>query len=327
MEENTRKNFAIIGCGGFVAPRHLKAIKETGNNLIVALDKNDSVGVLDKYFSNVHFFTEFERFDRHVEKLKNLGKNQKVDFVSICSPNYLHDSHIRFALRIGADAICEKPLVIKPWNLDSLEKLEKETGKKIYNILQLRLHPAIINLKKRVEEEKDKKYDIDLIYITSRGRWYHHSWKGDVEKSGGLVMNIGVHFFDILLWIFGNPAKIEVHYSDKNTASGYLELEKARVRWYLSILRKDLPEEAVRNNQTAYRSIVIDGDKLEFSDVSTDLHTEAYKQIIRGDGFGIQDSRPAIELVHKIVNSEVKFSNDERVHKMARKFFNRGMRK
>ncbi len=304
------KNFAIIGCAGFVAPRHLKAIKDTGSNLIAAMDKSDSVGILDKFFDNVHFFTEFERFDRHAEKLKRLGDKNKINYVSICSPNYLHDSHIRFALRIGADAICEKPLVINPWNLSSLEKLEEETGKRVYTVLQLRLHPALKKLKESVEKSS-KKYDVDLTYITPRGKWYEYSWKGDSSKSGGLATNIGIHFFDMLIWIFGKVIKQEVHYSDKNKIGGYFELEKARVKWFLSIDKKDLPKDSAT---PSFRSIKIDGTELEFSDVFSDLHTEVYKEILKGNGCGIKEAKPCIELANQIRQAKPLIKEEKNVH-------------
>ena len=304
------KNFAIIGCAGFIAPRHLKAIKETGNNLIAALDKSDSVGILDKFFDNVDFFTEFERFDRHAEKLKRMDGKNKIDYVSICSPNYLHDSHIRFALRIGADAICEKPLVINPWNLSSLQRLEEETGKRVFTVLQLRLHPALKELKKEVEKS-NKKYDIDLTYITPRGKWYEYSWKGDVSKSGGLATNIGIHFFDMLIWIFGKVVNVEVHHSDKSKIGGYLELENARVKWFLSIDKKDLPKDSAN---PSFRSIKIDGKELEFSDVFADLHTEVYKEILAGRGFGIKEVRPCIELADQIRQAKPLINDLKNVH-------------
>src|SRR3989344_6762921 len=300
------KNFAIIGCAGFVAPRHLKAIKDTDNNLVVALDKNDSVGILDKYFDNVDFFTEFERFDRYIEKLKREADN-KIDFVTICSPNYLHDPHIRFALRAGADVICEKPLVINNKNLDDIEKLEKETGKKVYNVLQLRLHPTIKYLKKKVDEEfNGKKYEVDLSYITWRGNWYNYSWKGNITKSGGLAVNLGIHFFDMLIWIFGAVKKYELYYSDKDVISGYFELEKANVKWFLSTRKKDLSNKFIEKGKNAYRSIIINGMEFEFSDGFADLHTEVYKDIFNGGGFGIRDARPSIELCYILRNCEVK---------------------
>jgi UDP-N-acetyl-2-amino-2-deoxyglucuronate dehydrogenase len=295
------KNFALIGAAGYIAPRHLQAIKDTGNVLIAALDRSDSVGILDRFFPDSAFFTEFERFDRLVEKLKRQGEKGRIHFVSIASPNYLHDAHIRFALRVGADAICEKPLVLNPWNADALLELEQETGKRVYNVLQLRLHSAIIALKERIAKEKSKKkYDIELTYITSRGRWYEVSWKGDVHKSGGVATNIGIHFFDMLLWIFGDLQKQIVHLSEPNKMSGFFELEKARVKWFLSLDRDDLPSEASKSNKTTYRSLTLNNEKFEFSDGFTDLHTEVYRQVLAGHGFGIDAARPSIELAHEI---------------------------
>ncbi len=299
------KNFAIIGVGGYIAPRHLKAIKETGNNLLVALDKSDSVGIMDSFFPKADFFTEPERFERHVYKTQH-GSGEKIDIFSICTPNYLHDAHIRMALLNGADAICEKPLVLNPWNIDALSELEKETGHKIYNILQLRLHPAIINLKKKIEAgDPNKVYDVDLTYITSRGKWFHYSWKGDVTKSGGLATNIGIHFFDMLQYIFGKKKMLVVHHRDDHVVSGYLELEKARVRWFLSVDSEYLPDDIKAKGQTTYRSIQIAGDELEFTGGFTDLHTESYKNILAGNGFGIQNAKPSIEMVHYIRNAEI----------------------
>ena len=289
----------MIGAAGYIAPRHMKAIKETGNDLVAALDKFDSVGVIDSYFPNASFFTEFERFDRHIDKLKRTGNH--LDYVSICSPNYLHDAHIRFALRQGADAICEKPLVLNPWNMDALSLIEEETGHKIYNILQLRVHPSIIALKKKIDEgPKDKIYDIDLTYLTSRGIWYYTSWKGDISKSGGIATNIGVHFFDMLSWIFGNLKKNIVHVNTHDRSAGFLEFEKARVRWFLSINFDLLPEEVKAKGQTTYRSITIEGEELEFSGGFTDLHTTSYDDILNGKGYGLQAPRQAIEIVHTI---------------------------
>jgi UDP-N-acetyl-2-amino-2-deoxyglucuronate dehydrogenase len=299
------KNFALIGAGGYVAPKHMKAIKDTGNNLIAALDTSDSVGILDSYSFDVAFFTEFERFDRYAEKLRRDRDEKSIHFVSICSPNYLHDAHIRFALRIGADAICEKPLVLKPWNLDALSEIEKETGKRIYNVLQLRVHPSIIELKKKVETAASNgKADIDLTYITSRGNWYFYSWKGDVKKSGGIATNIGVHFFDMLMWIFGKVEHQEVHLAQADKMAGYLELENANIRWFLSADRNDLPSEAREEGKTTFRSITVDGEEIEFSGGFTDLHTMVYKDILSGGGYGIEDTRPSIELVHAIREAE-----------------------
>lgn len=298
------KNFALIGAAGYIASRHLNAIKETGNDLIAALDNFDSVGIMDSYFPNADFFTEFERFDRHIEKLKYSGTH--LDYVSICTPNYLHDAHIRMALRRGADAICEKPLVLNPWNIDALSHIEEETGSKIFNILQLRLHPSIIELKKKIEAgPKDKIYDIDLTYITSRGHWYHHSWKGDISKSGGIATNIGVHFYDMLTWIFGDIKKNIVHASQQDMSAGYLELEKARVRWFLSINYDHLPQIIKEKGQRTYRSILVEGEEIEFSGGFTDLHTKSYQHILNGNGFGLDDARSSIEAVHTIRNANV----------------------
>jgi len=293
------KNFALIGAGGYIAPRHMKAIKDTGNNLIAALDKNDSVGILDSYFPNADFFIEFERFDRHLEKLKRQGVH--TDYVTVCSPNYLHDAHIRFGLRIGADVICEKPLVLNPWNVDALIEMEKETGKKVYTILQLRLHPAIIDLKRKVEEgPANKKYNVELSYITSRGHWYHISWKGDIQKSGGIATNIGIHFFDMLLWIFGDIKQNTVTEHTHTTASGKLILEKANINWFLSIDAKHLPAEAASSGKRTFRSLKIDDEQFEFSDGFTELHTRSYEEILAGKGFPLSEAKKSIELVHQI---------------------------
>jgi UDP-N-acetyl-2-amino-2-deoxyglucuronate dehydrogenase len=298
-------NFALIGAAGYIAPRHLQAIKDTGNNLIAALDKSDSVGILDRFFPEARFFTEFERFDRHVEKLKRQGEMDRVHYVTIASPNYLHDAHIRFALRVGADAICEKPLVLNPWNADALSDLENETGKRVYNVLQLRLHPSIIALKERIAREKSsKKYDIELTYITSRGLWYEVSWKGDVHKSGGVATNIGIHFFDMLLWIFGKLQNQVVHISNDRRMSGFFELEKARIKWFLSLDRADLPAEAKNAKKTTYRSLTLNNEKFEFSDGFSDLHTEVYRQVLAGSGFGIEDATGSIQLAHDIRSAQ-----------------------
>ena len=295
------KNFALVGAGGYIAPRHMKAIKDTGNNLIAALDKHDSVGILDSYFPETEFFVEFERFDRHIEKLKRLGMH--TDFVTVCSPNYLHDAHIRFGLRVGADVICEKPLVLNPWNIDGLMEIERETGRKISTILQLRLHPAIIALREKVQKTAStKKYQVNLKYITSRGHWYHISWKGDIQKSGGIATNIGIHFFDMLLWIFGDVKTNEVRQHTAETASGRLELEKANVEWLLSIDSNTLPPEVKQAGKRTFRSMTIDEDEFEFSEGFTELHTRSYEQILKGNGFSIEESRKSIELVHKIRN-------------------------
>ena len=298
------KNFALIGAGGYIAPRHMKAIKDTGNNLIAALDKNDSVGILDSYFPDADFFTEFERFDRHMEKQKRKGI--KTDFVTVCSPNYLHDSHIRFGLRIGANVICEKPVVLNPWNIDALAEIEKETGNKIFTILQLRLHPAIIALKEKIAlEPKGKKHLIELDYITSRGHWYFASWKGDIQKSGGIATNIGVHFFDMLMWIFGNVTENIVTQHSKDTASGILSLEKATVKWRLSIDVNALPEKVRATGKRTYRILNIDGESFEFSEGFTELHTKSYEEIIAGNGFPLSETRRSIELVHAIRNYKI----------------------
>ncbi|MBP1631000.1 MAG: oxidoreductase domain protein [Bacteroidetes bacterium] len=296
------KNFGIIGVAGYIAPRHLKAIKDTGNNLVVALDKSDTVGIMDSYFPNSSFYTEFERFDRYVEKIKHTDK--KLDFVSVCTPNYLHDSHIRFGLRADADVICEKPLVLNPWNIDSLEDMQKQTGRKVYNILQLRLHKAIIDWKKQIENgPKDKVYDVDLTYITSRGTWYYTSWKGFAEKSGGVATNIGVHFYDMLSWIFGPIQENIVHVYEHDRAAGFLRFEKARVRYFMSINANTLPKEALEAGKRTYRKIEMEGTEIEFSEGFTELHTESYKNILAGNGFGLEDARQCIQIVHDIRNS------------------------
>jgi UDP-N-acetyl-2-amino-2-deoxyglucuronate dehydrogenase len=301
--QSSIKKFAIIGVAGFIAPRHLKAIKDTGNILVAALDKSDSVGILDSFFPDADFFTEFERFDRHIDKLKR--NNQKIDFVSICSPNYLHDAHIRFALRSGCNAICEKPLVLNPWNIDALSTIEKESGRKINTILQLRLHPVILDLKKSIDSDTSKKiHDIDLTYITSRGNWYYTSWKSQEEKSGGVATNIGIHFFDMLTWIFGNVKKNVVFIYETSKASGFLELEKANVRWFLSIDEKSLPETIRNQGKRTYRSLCIDGQELEFSEGFTDLHTQSYIEILKGNGFSIEESQISIQIVHQIRNQK-----------------------
>ena len=310
---NHPKNFALIGAAGYIAPRHLKAIKETGNRLVSALDKAESVGVLDSYFFDTAFFTEFERFDRHAEKLRRLGEEQRIHYVSICSPNYLHDAHIRFALRIGADAICEKPLVLNPWNLDALEELERESGRRIYNILQLRLHPAIVALRERVQAlPPGQVHEVDLTYITSRGNWYHVSWKGDQQIAGGIATNIGVHFFDMLMWIFGAVKQQEVHFADGNKMAGFLELERARVRWFLSVDRSDLPAPVSGSEQTTFRSITIDGEEIEFSGGFKDLHSAVYQDLLAGKGFGIKAPRPSIHLVSQIRDAAPVAGSDRR---------------
>ncbi|MEN6309204.1 MAG: Gfo/Idh/MocA family oxidoreductase [Anaerohalosphaeraceae bacterium] len=303
MIETSVKTFALIGACGYIAPRHLKAIRDTGNVLVAALDRSDSAGIMDQYFPEAHFFTEFERFDRHIEKLRRKG--HRVDYVTICSPNYLHDAHVRFAMRIGADAICEKPLVINPWNAEALGEIEAETGRRINTILQLRLHPAIRRLKDQIAAASaDKIYDVDLTYITSRGRWYQASWKGDTSKSGGIATNIGIHFFDMLTWIFGSVQDNRVHLYEPTRASGFLHLQKARVRWFLSIDRTDLPTDSEPGKPATYRSIAIDGKEVEFSEGFTDLHTESYRQILAGAGFRWQEVLPSIQIVYDIRNTK-----------------------
>jgi UDP-N-acetyl-2-amino-2-deoxyglucuronate dehydrogenase len=310
------KRFALIGGAGYVAPRHMRAIKDTGNHLVAVLDPNDSVGVIDSHFPEADFFTEFERFDRHVDKKRRKG--EAIDYVSICSPNYLHDAHIRFALRNGADAICEKPLVLNPWNLDGLEEVEADNGSKVYNILQLRLHPALLELKQKIEAAKSdekrsgKKHEIDLTYITSRGNWYFTSWKGDESKSGGIATNIGIHFFDMLIWIFGKVQMNIVHLFEPNKAAGFLELENARVRWFLSVDEKSLPEEVRASGQRTYRSITVDGEEVEFSKGFTDLHTLSYQEIVNGNGFGLGEARASVETAYAIRNTKPSLMRGEK---------------
>jgi len=295
------KNFALIGAAGYIAPRHMKAIKDTGNDLVAAFDPNDSVGILDSHFPEANFFTEFERFDRHVDKLRRSNNDKKVHYVTIASPNYLHDAHIRFALRSEADAICEKPLVLNPWNIDGLKEIEDDTGRKICTILQLRLHPAIIAMRDKVSASDDgRKFDVDLTYITSRGHWYLQSWKGDARKSGGIATNIGVHFYDMLHFVFGELQDNKVHYCVATKASGYLEYKKARVRWFLSVDINDVPTEQRLKGQRTYRSLVLNGEEIEFSEGFTDLHTRSYHEILAGRGFGLGENRVAIETVATI---------------------------
>ena len=300
------KNFALIGAAGYIAPRHMRAIKDTDNNLIAALDKCDSVGIIDSYFPEADFFVEFERFDRHIDKLRRKG--EQIDYVSICTPNYLHDAHIRWALRSGANAICEKPLVLNPWNIDGLEEIEKETGKKVNTILQLRLHPSIIALKEKVEKEikenPNKVYDIDFTYLTSRGKWYFISWKGDESKSGGIATNIGIHFFDMLSWIFGDVEENIVHLKTEYANAGFLKLKHANARWFLSVIYDYIPDSVKAKGQRTYRSITIDGEEIEFSGGFTDLHTRSYEEILKGNGFGLSDARNSIEIVSTIRHLE-----------------------
>jgi UDP-N-acetyl-2-amino-2-deoxyglucuronate dehydrogenase len=303
MMTETPKNFGIIGVAGFIAVRHLHAIKETGNNLLASLDKFDSVGRIDGFFPKSDFFVEFERFDRHFDKLKRNGT--KIDYVSICSPNYLHDSHIRFALRHQAEAICEKPIVLNPWNIEALQEIEDETGRKIYTVLQLRLHPKIIELREKIRNgPKGKVYDVDMSYITSRGNWYSISWKGDIQKSGGVATNIGIHFFDMLCWIFGDAKKNVVHLSEPHKAAGYLELENARVRWFLSLDFEDIPGNIKETGKRTFRSIRVDGEEVEFSDGFADLHTHTYVEILAGRGFGLNDACQSVEIAFNIRNAK-----------------------
>jgi UDP-N-acetyl-2-amino-2-deoxyglucuronate dehydrogenase len=298
------KNFAVIGVGGYIAPRHLRAIRDTGNKLVAAVDSKDSVGVLDQYSFDVKFFTEIERFDRHLEKLRRGPEENRVHFVSVCSPNYLHDAHCRLALRVGADAICEKPLVINPWNFDALQELEAETNHRVHTILQLRVHPELLKLKQVLQQDSGQ-HDVMLTYITSRGPWYHVSWKGQPDKSGGVATNIGVHFFDLLLWLFGPSTNLKVYHADDSRMSGFIELERARVRWFLSVDSQDLPAQAKAAGKTTFRSITVDDKEIEFSEGFTDLHTRVYEETLAGRGFGIAEARPSIELTYAIRTAPV----------------------
>lgn len=305
------KNFAITGVAGYIAPRHLQAIKETNNRLIAAVDPHDSVGILDGFFPEVSFFTEIERFDRHLNKLKRYDPLNKMDYLSICSPNHLHDAHIRLALRLDADAICEKPLVLKPSNLDLLFDLEKETSHKIYNVLQLRVHDSLIALKQRLDNTSyNHKHKVYLTYITSRGPWYRYSWKGNIEKSGGIATNIGIHFFDLLIWFFGNVINYKLHLSEFNKMGGTIELDKAEVAWFLSIDRNDLPPICKSKNQSTYRNISINDEEVEFTSGFTNLHTRIYEEILKGNGIGIDVARPSIELVYNLRNSVISHPTD-----------------
>ena len=303
------RNFAIIGAGGFVAPRHLAAIRDTGNRLVAAIDPNDSVGVLDRYFPDVRFFTEIERFDRFLEKLRRRGEEERAHFVSVCSPNYLHDAHVRLAMRLHADAICEKPLVVSPWNLDQLVELESEYGRRVYTVLQLREHPALLALRARItggaSAASGRKHDVVLTYVTRRGPWYFVSWKGSPEKSGGVAMNIGVHFFDLLGWLFGKVEASAVHLAEPARMAGSLELERARVRWFLSVDGQDLPAGSLDSGRPAFRSLTLDGEEVEFSEGFADLHTRVYAGVLAGRGYGIEDARPSIELVHRLRHAPV----------------------
>ncbi len=308
------RNFAACGVGGYVAERHLRAIHETGNRLIAAVDPHDAVGVLDRYSYDARFFREIERFDRHLEKLRRGPQADRVHYVSICSPNYLHDAHIRLALRVGADAICEKPLVINPWNLDALEDLERETGRRVFTVLQLRLHPVLARLKAAVDADPTRVHDVALTYVTARGPWYDVSWKGSEERSGGLVTNIGIHLFDLLLWLFGPASRSEVHVREPRRAAGHLELQRARVRWFLSVESSDLPFAAAPGRRTSHRSILLDGADVEFTEGMTDLHTQIYEATLVGRGFTIADARPAIELVHRIRTATVAAAPADNLH-------------
>jgi len=293
------KKFALIGAAGYIAPRHMEAIQSTGHELVAAYDKSDSVGIIDHYFPSTNFFTEFERFDRHLEKLKR--SNRAVDYLVVCSPNYLHDAHIRFGLKHGMEVICEKPMVLNPWNMEALAKAEQETGKKVSTILQLRLHENAIALKKKIEQaQPTKKFDVELTYVTSRGNWYYSSWKGDESKSGGIATNIGIHFFDLLIWLFGEVTDLKLYQSTHDRCAGYLELEQARVKWFLSINEKSLPIEATTANQRTFRSLKLDGENFEFSGGFTKLHINSYLKILEGNGFGIADALPSVSLVQKI---------------------------
>jgi UDP-N-acetyl-2-amino-2-deoxyglucuronate dehydrogenase len=300
------KNFAITGVGGYIAPRHLKAIYDTGNRIVAALDPKDSVGSLDKYSFDIRFFTEFERFDRHLEKLRRGPEENQVHVISVCSPNYLHDAHCRLALRVGAHAICEKPLVINPWNLDALQELESEFGRRIFTVLQLRLHPRLLELRERlINESSYFQHDVRLTYVTARGNWYRVSWKGDYEKSGGVATNIGIHFFDMLLWLFGDAVESRVYYSDPQRMSGFLELERSRVQWFLSTDYRDLPFPVEPGERSTFRSITIDGEEIDFTDGFSDLHTRVYEETLAGHGFDIDTARPSINLVYDIRNAQV----------------------
>lgn len=309
------KNFALTGVAGYIAPRHLKAIKDTGNVLLAALDPHDSVGLLDSYFPQTSFFTDFERFERYLEMLRRKNDENHAHYISICAPNHLHDAHIRLALRIGADAICEKPLVLNPWNLDALQQLEIESNKKVFNVLQLRVHPSIIELKEKLKTHNGKKHDVVLTYITSRGLWYRYSWKWDISKSGGIATNIGIHLFDLLMWLFGPIETSEVYLSQPDKMSGFLSLNNANVRWYLSLDNNDLPKSISEKNQSTYRSIMIDNEELEFTSGFTNLHTRVYEDILAGKGFGIDDARTAIEAVYNIRKAKLS-NNFEYVHPM-----------
>ncbi len=304
------KNFAITGVAGYIAPRHLRAIRDTGNRLVAALDPHDSVGILDQFSFGVRYFPEFERFDRYLDKLRRGPEDQRLHYLAVCSPNYLHDAHIRLALRVGADAVCEKPLVINPWNLDALEECELDTGRKVYTILQLRVHPALMELKEKLRTERPShKLEVVLTYVTARGHWYDMSWKGSEERSGGIATNIGVHFFDLLLWLFGSAEQCLVHLKEPKRMAGFLELKNANVRWFLSADTNDLPAAVVADSKTTFRSITVGGKEIEFTDGFTELHTRVYERTLEGNGFGIADARGAIELVHRIRSTPITPAN------------------
>lgn len=314
------KNFALTGVAGYIAPRHLKAMADTGNNLLAVTDPHDSVGMIDQYFPAARYFREIERFDRYLEKLRRQSEEHRVHYVTVCSPNYLHDAHVRLALRVRAHAICEKPLVINPWNLDALADIENETGCRIYNVLQLRVHPAVVALHQKLQSQRQReRMDICLSYVTRRGAWYHSSWKGDEAKSGGLVTNIGIHFFDLLMWLFGNSERSVVHLRTPERVAGRLELGGATVRWFLSVDANDLPEDCRKRGKFAHRSLTMDGEEFEFSEGFTDLHTLVYKDILAGGGFGIEDARPSIALVHDIRQAEVRSASEGEVHPLLQK--------
>jgi UDP-N-acetyl-2-amino-2-deoxyglucuronate dehydrogenase len=299
------KNFAMTGVAGYVAPRHLKAIHDTGNRLVAAVDPHDSVGILDRWFADVAYFTEFERFDRHLELLRRRNAGDRVEWLTVCAPNHLHDAHVRLALRVGANALCEKPLVLNPWNLDALAELEAESSHRVFTVLQLRVHPALISLKQRLDGEPgSRRHDVRLTYITGRGPWYRYSWKGDPQRSGGVATNIGIHFFDLLMWLFGPVASQEVHLASGSRAAGHIELDRANITWFLSIEASDLPVTPKPGDPATYRSVTVDGEEVEFSGGFSDLHTRVYEETLAGRGFGIEDARPSVDLVHAIRHTE-----------------------
>jgi len=308
------KNFAITGVAGYVAPKHLRAIRETGNTLVAAFDPRDAVGMIDQFSYDVSFFTEFERFDRHLEKLKRGPEENRVDYLSVCSPNFLHDAHCRLAMRVGADAICEKPMVVSPWNLDHLQEMEQETGRRVYNILQLRLHPKLLELRRSLlESPSSRQANVTLTYVTARGKWYDVSWKGDQSKSGGVAMNIGIHFFDMLQWLFGEVEDCRVYCSEARRMGGFLNMQRAKVKWFLSVNANDLPFQVQPGLRSTYRSITIDGEEVEFTQGFTDLHTKSYEEILEGRGFGVNEAKNAVNLAYRIRTSLV-VSPDDMTH-------------